>query len=191
MKSGQESHGARRHLSGAFWRAVMASSILLPSAALHFKSMLAHDRTRFLLAWLVPFWALIELIPTKLPHYPLPVLPAAVLLLLWSVDRVVTLSPVQQKLYLPGQYLFLAFGMVQCRGYGRCVDVWRPNCAAGGWSGCGCAVACWVALWQGHRWIQTGDYLHLMALFIAGMLVHLPFLLVLCRNFPVFTWRLA
>jgi len=29
-----------------------------------------------------------------------------------------------------------------------------------------------LALWQGHRWIQTGDYLHLMALFIAGMLVH-------------------
>ena len=41
-------------------------------------------------------WVMIELIPTKLPHYPLPVVPAVVLLLLWSVDRVTTLSPLRQ-----------------------------------------------------------------------------------------------
>jgi len=26
--------------------------------------------------------------------------------------------------------------------------------------------------WHGHRWIQTGEYLHLMALFTVGILVH-------------------
>ncbi len=35
---------------------------------------------RFLLAWIVPFWAALELVPTKLPHYLLPVLPALALL---------------------------------------------------------------------------------------------------------------
>ena len=35
---------------------------------------------RFLLAWIVPFWIALELVPTKLPHYALPVLPALALL---------------------------------------------------------------------------------------------------------------
>ena len=34
----------------------------------------------FCLAWLVPFWLLMELVPTKLPHYVLPVFPALTLL---------------------------------------------------------------------------------------------------------------
>src|SRR5487761_951972 len=43
-----------------------------------------HERERpsqrFLLAWIVPFWVALELVPTKLPHYVLPVLPALALL---------------------------------------------------------------------------------------------------------------
>ncbi len=35
---------------------------------------------RFLLAWLVPAWIVLELLPTKLPHYPLPLYPAIALL---------------------------------------------------------------------------------------------------------------
>ncbi|MGH7091919.1 MAG: ArnT family glycosyltransferase, partial [Stellaceae bacterium] len=35
---------------------------------------------RFLLAWLVPYWLVIELVPTKLPNYALPVYPALALL---------------------------------------------------------------------------------------------------------------
>src|SRR5690606_30270389 len=35
---------------------------------------------RFLLAWLVPSWILFELVPTKLPHYVLPLYPALALL---------------------------------------------------------------------------------------------------------------
>jgi len=35
---------------------------------------------RFLLAWLVPAWVLIEFAPTKLPHYPLPLYPAIAVL---------------------------------------------------------------------------------------------------------------
>ncbi|MBV9539240.1 MAG: glycosyltransferase family 39 protein [Acidisphaera sp.] len=36
--------------------------------------------TRFLLAWLVPSWLVFEAVPTKLPHYPLPLFPALCLL---------------------------------------------------------------------------------------------------------------
>jgi 4-amino-4-deoxy-L-arabinose transferase-like glycosyltransferase len=35
---------------------------------------------RFLLAWVVPAWVIIELVPTKLPHYALPLYPALALL---------------------------------------------------------------------------------------------------------------
>ena len=174
MQSGQESHGAPPFTYLALFGLLLwPASMLLPSALFHTKSMLAQDSTRFLLAWLVPFWAIIELIPTKLPHYPLPVVPAAVLLLLWSVNQVVTLSPVRQKLCLYGQYLFLAFGMVLVAA------VMAAAVTYGGQSvrlAVGLTLVALffagLALWQGHRWIQTGDYLHLMMLFIVGMLVH-------------------
>ena len=42
-------------------------------------------KKRFLLAWIVPFWLMIELIPTKLPHYPLPLFPAIILLVIGGV----------------------------------------------------------------------------------------------------------
>lgn len=35
---------------------------------------------RFLLAWIVPSWLVFEVAPTKLPHYPLPLFPAVLLL---------------------------------------------------------------------------------------------------------------
>ena len=35
---------------------------------------------RFLLAWLMPAWLVLELVPTKLPHYALPLYPALALL---------------------------------------------------------------------------------------------------------------
>src|SRR5215472_451668 len=41
---------------------------------------------RFLLAWLVPAWALFELVPTKLPHYVLPLYPALALLAGGALD---------------------------------------------------------------------------------------------------------
>ena len=33
--------------------------------------------TRFLLAWIVPAWLVFEAVPTKLPHYTLPLFPGA------------------------------------------------------------------------------------------------------------------
>ncbi len=34
---------------------------------------------RFLLVWIIPWWGIVELMPTKLVHYPLPVFPALAL----------------------------------------------------------------------------------------------------------------
>jgi 4-amino-4-deoxy-L-arabinose transferase-like glycosyltransferase len=42
---------------------------------------------RFLLAWLVPAWIVFELVPTKLPHYVLPLYPAIAILIAWAIER--------------------------------------------------------------------------------------------------------
>jgi 4-amino-4-deoxy-L-arabinose transferase-like glycosyltransferase len=73
----QESHGAPPFayllLSVAtFW----PGSLLLVPALLRGWRRLDMPVERFLIAWLVPAWALLELVPTKLPHYVLPLYPA-------------------------------------------------------------------------------------------------------------------
>jgi 4-amino-4-deoxy-L-arabinose transferase-like glycosyltransferase len=59
-----------------FWP---GSLLLVPALT---RAWRRHDRPveRFLLAWLVPGWVLLELVPTKLPHYVLPLYPALALL---------------------------------------------------------------------------------------------------------------
>jgi 4-amino-4-deoxy-L-arabinose transferase-like glycosyltransferase len=77
----QESHGAPPFsylllAMATFWP---GSLLLVPALA---RGWRRHELPveRFLLAWLVPAWALLELVPTKLPHYVLPLYPALALL---------------------------------------------------------------------------------------------------------------
>jgi len=77
----QESHGAPPFyylvLSlVTFWPA----SLLLAPTLIHAWQRYEQPLIRFLLAWIVPAWVCIELVPTKLPHYVLPLYPALALL---------------------------------------------------------------------------------------------------------------
>jgi len=45
------------------------------------------DAVTFLLAWLVPFWLIFEAVPTKLPHYVLPLYPAVALLVAFVAQQ--------------------------------------------------------------------------------------------------------
>jgi 4-amino-4-deoxy-L-arabinose transferase-like glycosyltransferase len=81
LAGGQEGHGAPPLsyllLSVAtFW----PGSLLLVPALMHGWRHRGEPVARFLLAWLVPAWAVLELIPTKLPNYALPLYPAVALL---------------------------------------------------------------------------------------------------------------
>lgn len=87
--SGQEDHGAPpgSH-SVAIWLTLWPASLfLLPGLAYAIRSVKSKSdnpvtRTmRFALCWAVPFWLLIEIMPTKLPHYGLPVFPAICLMI--------------------------------------------------------------------------------------------------------------
>jgi len=87
LRSGQENHwgpfGSHLFLLLlTFWPMVL----LLPFAAracLDWK----HERLiRFLISWIIPFWIILELTPTKLPHYILPVFPGLILLILIGIS---------------------------------------------------------------------------------------------------------
>ncbi|HZT89155.1 MAG TPA: glycosyltransferase family 39 protein [Stellaceae bacterium] len=86
LLGGQEAHGAPPFyyllLSLAtFWP---GSLFLVPALVRAWRSHEA-PAERFLLAWIVPAWFLSELIPTKLPHYVLPLYPALALLVARSI----------------------------------------------------------------------------------------------------------
>jgi 4-amino-4-deoxy-L-arabinose transferase-like glycosyltransferase len=77
----QEAHGAPPGyylllLAATFW----PSSLLLGPALAWAWQQRTAPAERFLIAWIVPFWLLLELVPTKLPHYILPAYPALALL---------------------------------------------------------------------------------------------------------------
>jgi 4-amino-4-deoxy-L-arabinose transferase-like glycosyltransferase len=77
----QEGHGALPGyylllLAVTFW----PGSLLLGAAAATAWRDRREPAIRMLIAWAVPFWLVLELVPTKLPHYLLPVFPALALL---------------------------------------------------------------------------------------------------------------
>jgi 4-amino-4-deoxy-L-arabinose transferase-like glycosyltransferase len=77
----QEAHGAPPGsylllLFASFWP---ASLLLAPAIAWAWRERRL-PAERFLIAWIVPFWLVLEAVPTKLPHYSLPIYPALALL---------------------------------------------------------------------------------------------------------------
>ncbi len=57
---------------------------------------------RLLIAWFVPFFILLELIPTKLPHYPLPLYPALIMLCAYSFGMLKSFETYKTALRLGG-----------------------------------------------------------------------------------------
>jgi 4-amino-4-deoxy-L-arabinose transferase-like glycosyltransferase len=90
----QESHGAPPFsylllAVASFW----PGSLLLVPAIIRGWRRLDVPAERFLLAWLVPAWVMLELVPTKLPHYVLPLFPALALLAAAALADGVRLPP--------------------------------------------------------------------------------------------------
>lgn len=66
-----------------FWPGAAFAALAAPFAIAHRRD----DRVAFLLAWIVPAWLLFEAVPTKLPHYVLPLMPAVAILTLLALAR--------------------------------------------------------------------------------------------------------
>jgi 4-amino-4-deoxy-L-arabinose transferase-like glycosyltransferase len=82
MVGAQESHGAPPgYYLATFWVTFWPAAPLAAVAASRVWQQHREPATQFLLAWLVPAWLLFELVPTKLPHYVLPLYPAIAILI--------------------------------------------------------------------------------------------------------------
>lgn len=157
VQSGQESHGAP---PGTYLALILIllwpACLLLPRALLSMRQILANNEARFLLAWLVPFWLVIELTPTKLPHYPLPVLPALALLCVVGIRTALPTAKFARYTISTFEFLSLlvavVFAMLLIWGamnYGG-----NDSIMAFAFAGLGSiAVAC--ASWFGLQWILT------------------------------------
>jgi 4-amino-4-deoxy-L-arabinose transferase-like glycosyltransferase len=95
LASGQETHGAwpgyyLALLTISFWPAIL---FLAPALGASVRQQ-RDPAMRFLLAWAGASWVVFELIPTKLPHYVLPVYPAlAILAAVWVLAPRETAAP--------------------------------------------------------------------------------------------------
>jgi len=77
VASGKEAHGAPPGTYfAAFWATAWPLAPFAALAAPFMARMRRDPAVFFLLAWIVPTWLLFEAVPTKLPHYVLPVYPA-------------------------------------------------------------------------------------------------------------------
>ena len=88
VAGGQESHGAPPGVYlAAFWVTFWPFAPLAALAASFALRNRLRPQIAFLLAWLVPSWLLFEAVPTKLPHYVLPLYPAVALLVAAALDE--------------------------------------------------------------------------------------------------------
>jgi 4-amino-4-deoxy-L-arabinose transferase-like glycosyltransferase len=66
-----------------FWPGAILAAIAVPFAWVHRKE----ESVAFALAWIVPSWLVFEAVPTKLPHYTMPLFPAVAILTVMAISR--------------------------------------------------------------------------------------------------------
>ena len=66
-----------------FWPGAILAAIAVPFAWIHRKE----EPVAFALAWIVPSWLVFEIVPTKLPHYTMPLLPAVAVITVMAIQR--------------------------------------------------------------------------------------------------------
>jgi 4-amino-4-deoxy-L-arabinose transferase-like glycosyltransferase len=87
ISSAQETHGAPPGLYVLlFFVTFFPASVLALLAAPAIWRARREPAAYFLLAWLVPAWIVFELVPTKLPHYVLPLYPAIAILVAGVIE---------------------------------------------------------------------------------------------------------
>ncbi len=89
IKSGQEKHGAPPgyYFILFWWTFWPATLFATGGVALWLWRNRRLRRALFLLAWIVPFWLVVEATPTKLPHYILPAYPAIAIAAAWLLRK--------------------------------------------------------------------------------------------------------
>jgi 4-amino-4-deoxy-L-arabinose transferase-like glycosyltransferase len=87
VTGGQETHGLPPGFYyAAFWETFFPGAMLAGLAVPAVWRARTEPGCKVLLAWVVPSWIAFELVPTKLPHYVLPLYPALAILIAGVVD---------------------------------------------------------------------------------------------------------
>jgi 4-amino-4-deoxy-L-arabinose transferase-like glycosyltransferase len=87
VTGGQETHGLPPGFYlVTFWLTFLPGALLAGLAAPAVWRTRSEPGCRLLLAWIVPAWIAFELVPTKLPHYLMPLYPAVAILIAGVVD---------------------------------------------------------------------------------------------------------
>jgi len=87
VTGGQETHGMPPgYYYLLFWGTFFPGAMLAGLAAPAVWRARTEPGCKFLLAWVLPSWIAFELVPTKLPHYVLPLYPALAILVAGVVD---------------------------------------------------------------------------------------------------------
>ena len=159
LAGGQESHGGPPGYYLALFTITFWPGSLLALLALPGIWLARRERAVvFALAWVVPSWIVFEAVPTKLPHYVLPLYPAIALLTGAALTRVEIQAATARRHWarlaaigiwvLVGAALGatvlaaapLGDGRLSIRGIAAALALWAVT-AAGGW-----------AIWRGKRW---------------------------------------
>ena len=178
IEASQESHGAPPGvyallLGPLIWPA----SPLLVWAVTNVRTFVASTKTRFLLAWIIPFWFMIELTPTKLPHYALPLFPAIILLLIGGAgvlsDPKKTVKKWQYFIGVAFRYLGVGTGLLLASivlffafQYGGATSRRAILFALLAF-----AMAS-IAAWYGHQWIRHALWQPFFNMIGAALLFH-------------------
>jgi len=96
-----------------WWTFWPASLIATAGAAIWLWRNRNLPRAAFLLAWIVPYWLILEAVPTKLPHYVYPVYPAIAPAAAWVLTRATLHGAVPMRTYKQAAALWLFVGTLQ------------------------------------------------------------------------------
>jgi len=101
IQSGQEKHwGPPGYYLILFWWTFWPGALIATGgAALWLWRNRMHRRPLFLLAWIIPFWLVLEATPTKLPHYILPIYPAIAIGSAWILREVLLPNTISGRTY--------------------------------------------------------------------------------------------
>ncbi|MEO0822402.1 MAG: glycosyltransferase family 39 protein [Pseudomonadota bacterium] len=88
VAEGKEKHwGPPGLYSAIVWGTFWPWAAFLPGALAAAWAARSSRVVLLLAAWVLPFWLVVELVPTKLPHYVLPLYPALAILVAWWITE--------------------------------------------------------------------------------------------------------
>jgi 4-amino-4-deoxy-L-arabinose transferase-like glycosyltransferase len=94
----------------SFWPAALVAT---GGAAIWLWRNRIRRRALFVLAWIIPFWLVLEATPTKLPHYAMVFYPAIAMAAAWVLREAVFSGELRLRTYKQGAALWLLIAVLQ------------------------------------------------------------------------------